>query len=390
MINELIEQFSAGAPATVMVRSIFSRMLSAERLDSLFARHRRQQFESPVLFSYLVHLLTPVVSGRRDSVNASYLSNRIPESRQAVYDKLKGIEPRVSAALVRETVNELRAIQEKSKVCSKDVLPGYHTFIIDGKTFDGTEHRLSESRDDARVPLPGRVVAVLDTRYRLFIDVECSTNAMRCERKILEPILDRLEPGAVYVADRNFSDGTILQKFCQAKAYFVIRQHGASPSWHKIDVPIRKFKLPDGKGGKVSEQAVEVCLADGTLKVMRQVVVQTKTRTRNGDRTIVILSNLPSSVSARQIANCYANRWTIETCLGQHHEHDRLAVGEACPAGRKGEGPKSGSFILLHGGGNYGASRRYESDHSRVLLGSATRTIAGGILPLSGESGKTR
>lgn len=342
MIDELIKKFSDQTPVTLMFRSLFTRLFSAERLDNLFSKYRQRQFESPVLFSYLVHLVTPVVSGCRASVNASYLADENPKSLQAVYDKLQGVEPGVSAALVVDSVSELRKIQEKTKACHRDPLPGYHTYIIDGKTFNATEHRIEESRTDARAPLPGRLVAVLDTRYRLFVDVACCTNAMRCERKILEPILDRLEAGAVYVADRNFSDGVILQKFYQAQAYFVIRQHGACPSWREIGAPVRKSRLPDAKGGKVSEQNVEVRLADGTWKVVRRVVVKLRKKTRDGDQTIVILTNLRLSVSARQIANCYANRWTIETCLGHLAQSLNAEIKTLCY-------PKAAGFCFCLG-----------------------------------------
>jgi hypothetical protein len=316
MIDELIERFSSQAPATVMFRSLFARLFSQEVLDGLFSKHCRQQHESPVLFSYLVHLVTPVVSGSRTSINASYVANRCPQSSQAVYDKLKGVEPSVSAALVCETVQELRAIQDKAKVRRKDLIKGYHTYVIDGKTYNSTEHRITESRFDARAPLPGRAVAVLDTRYLLFVDIECSTNAHRCERKILEPILDRLQAGALYIADRNFSDGIILGKFYQSKAFFIIRQHGACPKWRETDKPRREFERPDGKGGKVSEKQIEVCMPNGSWQVMRRVCVRLKQPTRDGDKTIYLLTNLPSSVTARQIADAYSERWTIETCLG--------------------------------------------------------------------------
>lgn len=346
MIEDLISRFAAKAPATVMFRSLFERLLSEETLNELFSNHRQRQVESPILFSYLVHLVTPVVSGSRRSVNSSYVADRCPQSAQAVYDKLQGIETPVSAALVRGSVEELRAVLNQAKVPHHDVLRGYHTFIIDGKTYNGTEHRILESRSDARAPLPGRAVAVFDTRYRIFTDIECSLNAHRCERKIVEPILDRLISGSLYIADRNFSDGMILSKFFTAKSYFVIRQHGACPSWREKGGSAVKIARPDKFGNKVSEQSIEVALPDGSWKSVRRVCIKLKRPNREGERTIYILTNLPSALSARQIAEVYKARWKIETCLGHLAQALNAEIKTLCY-------PKAAGFcfciaLLLH------------------------------------------
>lgn len=346
MIEELVERFAAKAPCTVMFRSLFARLFSPELLDGLFAKNRRQQVESPILFSYLVHMMTPVVSGSRASVNASYRANPCRQSSQAMYDKLQGIEPNVSAALVRGTVQQLQAIQDKAKSRHKDMLAGYHTFIIDGKTYNATEHRLIESRSDARAPLPGRAVAVLDTRYRIFTDIECSTNAHRCERKILEPILDRLIPGAVYIADRNFSDGQILQKFFEANAYFIVRQHSRCPPWREMSRPDLKQSRTEKNGSRVAEQTIEIHMPDDTWRKVRQIKVSLKNPTRGGDKTVYILSNLPSKVTAKQIATVYRGRWTIETCLGHLAQALNAEIKTLCY-------PKAAGFcfciaLLLH------------------------------------------
>ena len=83
--------------------------------------------------------------------------------------------------------------------------------MIDGKTSNATEHRLKERRVDTRAPLPGRAVALFDTRYELLVDIQCDANARRCERKIAEPLLNQLRAGDFYLADRNFPMGS----FCR-------------------------------------------------------------------------------------------------------------------------------------------------------------------------------
>jgi len=337
MIAKIIEQFAQKAPAALMFRGLFARLFSDEVLDRIFANYRERQVESPLLFSFLVRLLVPVITGSKASVNAAHQASDCEMSRQAVYDKLKGVEPAVATALVRATVGELRTLQDKTRVQRKDIIPGYHTFIIDGKSLNGTEHRLWESRYDSRCPLPGRCVAILDTRYELFSDVEFEPYAYRCERKVLAPMFNRLEKGAVYVADRNFSDGVVISHFVKQDTYFVIRQHGVSPSYREIPGEKRKAcKHSTTLGGRVYEQKVEVQLPDESWLQVRRVTIVLKKKTRNGDTTLNLLTNLPAQVSAAKITVVYHNRWKIETCLGYLSQALNAEIETLCYPGAAG------------------------------------------------------
>jgi len=300
-MQDVIDRFAEQAPAALMFRSIFSRLFSNDVLDDIFSKHRGRQLESELLFSSLVRLLVPVVSGSSRSVNSSYQVSDLKVSSQAVYDKLKGID-------------------------------GYHTFVIDGKTFNATEHRLKESRRDSRAPLPGRAVTILDTRSELFVDVESEPYAYRCERKIAESIMERLQEGALYLADRNFCDGPLLSSFVQAGAFFVVRQHGACPSWREIS-PLGLAKEKDQNGGQVAEHEVEVKFPNGPnggWQSLRRVRVELKKPTRKGDHTLYLLTNLPPSVSAATIADSYRQRWTIETCFGYLSQALNAEINTLC------------------------------------------------------------
>ncbi len=48
---------------------------------------------------------------------------------------------------------------------------------------------------------------------------------------------------------------------------------------------------------------------------LRRIRVLLDKPTRDGDREITILSNLPASTTARQIATGYRQRWTVETAF---------------------------------------------------------------------------
>jgi hypothetical protein len=318
MVVDVIKRFSEEAPAAVLFRGLFARVFSDERMDQIFRDHRERQLESEILFSSLIHLLTPVISGGKPSVHASYQEReeQLGVSKQAVYDKLQGVEPAVSAALVGVPATELAQVLTKAKATKPDPVAGYHTFVIDGKRLDGTEHRLKETRQMKSAPLPGTVLAMLDTRLEMFVDVACDPHAYACERKVVLPLLDRLEKGALYLADRNFCDGPLIDRFVRAETFFILRHHGRSPRWRKAKGSRLRKVGKDGRGGTVYEQEIEVFLPDGSWYRLRRITVALAEPTRDGDTQLHLLSNLRASVLAVAISEAYGNRWTIETCLG--------------------------------------------------------------------------
>jgi hypothetical protein len=318
MVVNVVERFSQKAPAAMLFRGLFARVFSDESMDQIFRDHKERQVESDIVFSSLIHLLTPVISGGKASVHASYqeLEEELGVSKQAMYDKLKGVEPAVSAALVGVPATELAQVLTKAKATKPDPVPGYHTFVIDGKRLDGTEHRLEETRYMKSSPLPGTVLAMLDTRLEMFVGVACDPDAYACERKVVLPLLENLEKGALYLADRNFCDGPLIGRFVKADSFFILRHHGRSPRWRKVKGSRLRKVGKDARGGTVYEQKVEVLLPDGSWHELRRITVKLVEPTRDGDTELHLLTNLPASVSAVAIADAYAQRWTIETCLG--------------------------------------------------------------------------
>jgi hypothetical protein len=318
MFTEVIERFSRKAPAAVLFRSLFARVFGAEKLERVFRDHKQRQVEGDLLFSMLIRLLTPVVSGGKPTVHASYqeLEEEVGVSCQAVYDKLRGVESAVSRALVGVPVAELAAVRKQAEALKPDPIAGYHTFIIDGKRLDGTEHRLRETRRMKSSPLPGTVLALLDTRLEMFVDVACHPDAYACERKVVLPLLDRLEVGGLYLADRNFCDGPLIDRFLRGGAFFLLRHHGRSPRWRRTEGSRPTKAGKDSREGVVYEEAIEVYLPNESWYRLRRITVRLAQPTRDGDEELHVLTNLPSSVTAVQIADGYRERWTIESCLG--------------------------------------------------------------------------
>ena len=110
--SEVLKRFVKESAVTVMVRVAMENALSPEALDALFERTAERQYTRELLFSTMVDLMSTVVCGARPSVHAAYQAvvERLPTSITAVYNKLDGLEPKTSAALVRHTAERLQPV----------------------------------------------------------------------------------------------------------------------------------------------------------------------------------------------------------------------------------------------------------------------------------------
>ena len=156
-----------------LLRGLLERCFSAERLDGLFESTAQEQYTRNLLFSTACDLLLLTVLKVHPSVHAAYQSRGEGQgfSAAALYDKLKGVETGVSAALVRETAKDLGEIQDALGVRREAWLPGYEIRIVDGNCLEASDKRLRVHRGEGVAPLPGKSLVVLDPQRRLLADV---------------------------------------------------------------------------------------------------------------------------------------------------------------------------------------------------------------------------
>lgn len=322
--GRVLQRFVDVAPVCVMARLAMGRALGADALDELFRGTAARQYERELLFSGVVGLMVQVACGARRSIHEAYQHAADPPavSLASVYNKVNGVEPGVSAALVRHTAGAVGPLVRRMRQDRPGPLPGYAVRIVDGDHLAGTEHRIAELRTTRSAALPGQALAVLDPAARLILDVVPCENAHTQERALVDHLFGSMGAGQVWVADRNFCTTRMLFGVIRAGAYFVIRQHASTLHWRELG-PFR----PRGRAdtGRVSEQEVEIAdpLAGERLTI-RRVRLELDEPTEDGETEILLLTNLPAegegAVSARQVAEAYRGRWRIE-----HAFHD-LAV----------------------------------------------------------------
>jgi hypothetical protein len=309
--GEVFSRFLAERPVAVMVGSVMERIFSPKKIDALFAGAARIQYERELLFSTVVALMSQVVCGVQPSVHTAYLAQkqRIGVSLAALYDKLKGVEPQVNQALVRQTAAEMAGIIRHLDAECTPLLEGYRVKILDGNALAKTQHRVKETRTSSAGPLPGKSLVVLEPELGLLTDVFCCEDGHAQERSLLPQVLETVERGDLWIADRNFSTAGFLFSLATKEATFVIRRHG------KLACEENGTAVSCGvvDGGVVSEQAVGVRGEGGQELPLRQVVVHLEKPTRDGETEIRILTNLPGEAAdAGTVAELYRKRWRIE------------------------------------------------------------------------------
>jgi hypothetical protein len=232
-------------------------------------------------------------------------------SAAALYRKLNGVEPVVSAALVRDSARRAAAVIGALAAAHDPWLPGCRCRVVDGNLLGGTEHRLKELRATWAAPLPGRALVVLDPEGMLAADVFLTPDGHASERTLLDDVARSVAPRDVWIADRNFCTLGFLFGIAARLGFFVIRQHG-SLTGELIGERSRRGRTHTGV---VFEQKVRLTdPATGRSRVWRRVTVELKKPTRDGDAELHLLTSLPAAkASAAVVCDLYRRRWTLET-----------------------------------------------------------------------------
>lgn len=310
-------QHGEAVPLGVLVRGTLEWMLDAPTLERLFQEHAPEQYTRELTIDALVRLLIQVSAGTRASVYAAYQADQaldqpsITTSYQAVYGKIGRLNPAVSAAVVRHSGACCGQLLELLPAVRAEPLPGYRLRVLDGNVLAGTEHRLTPLRQWLNACLPGKSLVVYEPGLGLVTDVVLCEDAYTQERLLLTDILPQVQAQDLVVADRNFCTTRFVFGIDRQQAFVLVRQHRRNLPC----TPLGKWtRCGQTKTGTVFEQPVQVSDAEsGKQLSLRRIEVRLEQKTRDGDRTITVLTNLPAPISAVVLADIYLMRWTIET-----------------------------------------------------------------------------
>ena len=256
MLSEIFQPFVKESPISVMVGGLLARVFSPDEIDHLFEVNAQRQYTKELLFSTLFDLMSKVVCGIRPSVHAAYqaTSEEIAVSITSVYNKLNATETGISAALVRYSAAQLAPVIEHLGGSLEPLLPGYRVKILDGNCIEASEHRIEELRYTNAGALPGKSLVVYDPSLKLALDVFPCEDGHRQERALLDPVLLSVEPGDLWLGDRNFCIRKMLLGIADRGGYFLIREH-KKLAWQAMS-PLAEVGQTDT--GVVYEQVISI------------------------------------------------------------------------------------------------------------------------------------
>jgi hypothetical protein len=315
ILNDVFERFVEDSPVSVMARAVLENALAPAAVDSLFEDVAERQYTRDLLFSDVVDLMAMVVCKVRPSINAAYKKHAetLGVTRKAVYNKINGVEPPIGAALVRHTAARLAPVIDAMAGRRESWLPGHRVKVLDGSHLPGTEHRLKPLRTERAGALPGQALVIFDPESMLVIDAIPCEDGHAQERSMTAQVLATVMPDDLWLGDRNFCTTALLFGVVGRGGSFVIRQHGSTLTWQGVGPRVAKGRC---ETGAIFEQPIQLSRDGDEPLVVRRITVELDTPTRDGDREIHILTNLPEEVAdAITVAALYRKRWTLETAF---------------------------------------------------------------------------
>lgn len=313
MMDLVVSRYTARSPLSLMARIGLERCFSDATLDKLFERHRVEGYTRELAFSSAVDLMTLVVTGNQPSVRAAYQQRSVGVALKCVYEKLQHLETSVCEAMVEHTATKADELLAAMNARRPPWLPGYRVKILDGNHLAATDRRLKALRASHAGPLPGFVLAVFEPDTELLRRVRLCEDGHAQERSLLQDVLPMVQQNDCWIGDRNFCTTDFLLGIAARKGTFLIRQHGS------LSLPAAGERRACGRAptGEVFEQ--EVLLQSGGRSLrLRRITLVLDQPSRDGDREIHLLSNLPATAAtAVALAEQYRVRWRIENAFNR-------------------------------------------------------------------------
>lgn len=311
ILPAILDPFAKGAAPALMIRLALDWMIPRAEIDPLLVHVAEAQYDREFLLGHLVEVMADVSCGFRPSPRAAFLRRQFDRiaSLSAFYAKLGRMELAVSEAVVGRAASRARELVSAAGGLMPEPVPGYSARVLDGNVLAGTDHRIDELRAIRAATLPGKSLAVYEPASGLVLDVVLEEDAHTQERALLERVA--IEPGQLWIMDRNFSVRTFLGRITRLGAFFLVRRHASALPFEPAGPP-----RPAGRceAGTISEQPIDVDdpTGEGRVYRMRRIVLRLDKPTRAGESEIGLITNLPDQVAATACCEAYRGRWEIE------------------------------------------------------------------------------
>jgi hypothetical protein len=321
----LLDQFAKVRPISALAQVCLENLFGAAGIDQIFEDVADQQYTRSLLFSTATDLLVQVALFGQPSVSHAFQKYQaeIPVSITSVYNKLQNVEPAVCEALVSRPAAHAALLLQELGPLRPQPIAGFRLKIADGNVLGRSEQRLKELQVSNAAALPGMSVVLYDYASQLIPYLKVCEDAHTSECKLMPDLATHLQANDLLMADRNFCVLDFFVQVATRKASFLIRHHARL----KLNYLGKRKKAGRCQTGTVHFQEVEV--SDGHR--YQAVIVERDKPMKAGGKTVVLLTDLPlTNQRARQLADLYLKRWTIEEAFRQLTQYLSCEVKTLC------------------------------------------------------------
>jgi len=282
-------------------------LFDAKRLEEV-ARKTSLQYRWDFLFSQAIAMILSLDFRVPALVHVAF--HGLKEER-GVCDKIislktpklyKGVSGSVISDSAKQMNPIINAFQSRHQAC----VLSYKAKVKDGNHLAAIERRVKELRTKTSGQLLETVFAADEQEADLVTKVFLIRDSHAQERSVLDEVLLTVETKALLKAERNFCTKDFLKGIVKGNGFYVVHQHGGLLG---TDVGIGSAEV-QVEGGKVSEGDDRLSQGETGFGVRRITLVLSE-ETRDRDKLMYLLTNLPDEIPGAMIAEVYRKRWTI-------------------------------------------------------------------------------
>ena len=245
----------------------------------------------------------------------------VPPSKSGIFQARERLGAEPVEALFRRVAHRLAGLET-----ARSWLAGRRLVAIDGTCLDvadtpvNDEHfgRAGVSKGERAAFPQARVVALIECGTHVMFDAEVGPYTTS-EVALAGPLLDRLEPGMLALADRGFGGFALWARAAATGADLLWRFKDSATGLR----PHLLSDLPDGSWLARIDPPKAMRSKVESLTV--RVVDYTIDDGRESDATYRLITTIldPEEASAQDLALAYAQRWEIESVFDELKTHQR-------------------------------------------------------------------
>lgn len=318
-MNDFDREVLNRLPLAEAVWLTLGHVLEDDFLSELFEQNRKTGWEGGVRFSLLTQLILEALlkyqgSGRQ-AFEEARKQERIENTNQAIYGKLRRIPMALSQSLLRQATIRLRALlPEGADAAVPPALAGFRILMVDGKKLKRLPKRLKALRAVKGKMLGGKILAGFLLQEGIVVAMNASLDGEANDAPLTPGLLDQMEQQEMLqddprplllVADRQFCDLKIPHRVLKEDHSFLIRYS------KKMNFYVEREQISTDAQGREIREAWGYL---GSPSHKKRMQVRQITLVRPSEEDVILVTNLADEQQypAEQLLALYLDRWEIE------------------------------------------------------------------------------